>query len=279
MAARLPFAATVVLMVLVALVPARDLEAQRCVSKLINAKFVSPVRGDASTDARSVTTYVTSEDPANFPHLSKVYRHPVSESVFLDRSGGYGCFYAPIFMSLNPKLVTVYGSGQDVSKNSYPTKTITTAAVPTAETRVELRAIWGDVVKKVYWTLKPAPPAPHAYVKSITLPQGNPTVGSIANFEIKLIRKADAGGTTIYWRMSPAEAFKGVSGDVPYSSTGILNRTTVPAGEDIKRFKLEVLSRPSTGTAYIQTWVGNSNVSTRPEYAEQAFTIVVPVQR
>lgn len=266
------------LTILTAVLPVSDLQAQSCTAKLTNAKFVPMLRGDASDDARTITTYVSKDHPSNYPHLSKVYQHPVSQSVLLEKSGNYGCFYAPIFMSMSPKLVTAYGSGANMSTSSYPSKAVTTAAMPTAETQVELRAIWGDAVRKVYWKLKPAPPAPYAYLRSIGLPQGNPTVGSIVNFELQLIRKADPGGTRIYWKMSPPEAFQGVSGDVAYSSTGSLNTMTVPAGADIKRFKLEVLSRPSTGTAFLQTWVGNSNVSSRPEYLEKAFTIVVPVR-
>jgi hypothetical protein len=274
--ARIPLGATLVaLTVLLAWVPLLELRAQSCTTTLTNAKFVPILRGDASTDARTITTYVTAGDPASYPHLSKVFKHPVPQSVLLERTGPYGCFYAPIFISMNPKLVTVSGSG--TSQPSSATVTAYTTAVPTAETQVELRAIWGTVTKKVYWKLKPAPPAPYSYAKSISLPQGNPTVGSIANFELRLIRPADPGGTRVYWRMAPAEAFKAVSGDVSYSATGVLNQMVIPQGEDIKRFKLEVLSRPATGTAYVQTWVGNQNVSARPEYLEQAFTVIVPV--
>lgn len=277
--ARVPLApAAAALAALLTSVGVLEGRAQNCTSTLTNAKFVPILRGDVSTDARTITTYVSSDDPSNYPHLAKVYKHPVTQSVLLDRSGGYGCFYAPIFISMNPKLVTAYGSGSDASKDSYPSKSAVTAAVPTAETQVELRAVWGTVTKKVYWKLKPAPPAPFAYAKSIALPQGNPTVGSIANFELHLIRRADAGGTRVYWRMAPAEAFRAVAGDVSYSATGDLNQMVVPQGQDIMRFKLEVLSRPSTGTAFVQTWIGNPNVSTRPEYLEKAFTIVVPTR-
>ncbi len=160
-------------------------------------------------------------------------------------------------------------------------------------------------------TLQAAQPS-QPFITRISMPQqgGSVTLGSIANFEIQLNKPAPASlfkpitnirpvlnrrpidmlqlrgftqGTIIYWRIAPPEAVEGVSGDVPYDRNVVLNQMVVPTGETIKRFKLKVVAMPAgggarQGTAILQTWIGNTNVNTAPEYFEFPFTIVDPNQ-
>lgn len=158
-------------------------------------------------------------------------------------------------------------------------------------------------------TLQAAQPS-QPFITRISMPQqgGSVTLGSIANFEIQLNKPAPASpikrlttirpvigrpsfdftqlgtftqGTIIYWRVAPPESVEGVSGDVPYSRNVVLNQMVVPTGETIKRFKLKIVAMPAgggarQGTAILQTWIGNTNVNTAPEYFEFPFTIVNP---
>jgi hypothetical protein len=82
----------------------------------------------------------------------------------------------------------------------------------------------------------------------------------------------------VYWKIGPADVFKAIPGDLAYNPNGAMNRTTINAGETVKRFKLEVISLPAGatdlgGTAAIYTWVGNSTTNSAPYFFEKAFTI------
>lgn len=99
--------------------------------------------------------------------------------------------------------------------------------------------------------------------------------------QLRNLRRIAAGGTTIFWRLASPEIASAVPGDVSYSSTALLNQMTVPGGEQIKRFNLKIEKMPTggsnrTASVVLQTWIGNTNKFTAPEYFEFRFTVIDP---
>lgn len=117
-----------------------------------------------------------------------------------------------------------------------------------------------------------------AFVKSLDIT--NARLNRVADLTITLgesVPKTTAA-MFVYWKMGPSNIFKGIPGDISYDPSGALNRTTMKAGESIKRFKLEVVSLPPGatdlgGTAAIYTWIGNKDTDKPPYFVQKAFTI------
>jgi len=97
---------------------------------------------------------------------------------------------------------------------------------------------------------------------------------------IQDIARRIQGGTVIHWRLASPEIASAVPGDVSYNPGAVLNQMTVPAGEQIKRFNLKIERMPSsagrTASVVLQTWIGNTNKFTAPEYFEFRFNVTDP---
>jgi len=111
-----------------------------------------------------------------------------------------------------------------------------------------------------------------------TIPQIRPNIDPS---QLRDLARLTQGGTVIHWRLASPEIASAVPGDVSYNSGAVLNQMTVPGGEQIKRFNLKIERMPTgasnrNASVVLQTWIGNTNKFTAPEYFEFRFTVIDP---
>lgn len=201
-------------------------------------------------------------------------------------------FAAPMEQApVNIRLIGEYCSGyapainqRIVLKSAQPSNPfITRITMPTQPNGVQI----GSVATFEITLNKPAPQGLQLASGGATSSTGGGASGipqirpNIDPNQLRNFSRLVQGGTTIHWRLASPEIASAVPGDVSYSPGAVLNQMTVPGGEQIKRFNLKIERMPTgannrNASVVLQTWIGNTNKFTAPEYFEFRFTVIDP---
>lgn len=126
-------------------------------------------------------------------------------------------------------------------------------------------------------TMGVAPPPSPPYVQRIDVV--NAVVGKDAEFTLTLNKPVPRNVAFMFvtWKVVPESSFSPVSTSPLASSRLMTNRVSIGSGESVARFKMHVTQLPAgainVGTAYVQTWIGDTTRNVAPYFFQKDFTI------
>ncbi len=267
-------------------VPALQLGFTRVTITLRGENLANPTTVATQYNGNDFEPIVTAGG-ASVPSISERIVSSSNTSVAVELLFAAPMEQAPIIVRLNGPFCSGYvpsATQRVVLKSAQPSNPfITRITMPTQPSGVQI----GSVATFEITLNKPAP-------RGLQLATGGATSGTgggsssipqirpnIDPSRLRDLSRISQGGTTIFWRLASPEIASAVPGDVSYSSGAVLNQMVVPGGEQLKRFNLKIERMPTgannrNASVVLQTWIGNTNKFTAPEYFEFRFTVIDP---
>lgn len=124
--------------------------------------------------------------------------------------------------------------------------------------------MWGEI--------KGAVQGPPALVGILAGPP-QPQVNSLITIRFTLWGPAPSGGTTVWWKLTPATDFQAEPGSCAYSSLGLMNQVTINTGTTYRECVLRMMQVTGTGSRLVDAWTVDNSRSDAPYRKTHGFAV------